>query len=641
MKSVFGDNRIADILQFFCRNPVVMPGILAVKLNVSERTIRNDIKQINSELKDCAVIEGTQGKYALRIYDNEGFHKVCVRLMEVDEFLNSPHNRMDYMFGRLMRSREPLLTDDLAYEMNVSRTTMLNDLKKLRGEIEPYRLSISGKTSKGLVLQGWESDIRNYIIENAYEQLYRQYPLDVEIVDAVNQAFLAHSFEKSVQGAFEKFLTVMLDRFLTGHYIGELSANFYNLTVRPEFAMVEQMLHEIEQVLRIEFPVEEKLFVLLPIVGMRTPTDIQDMHSIELDENIRPLMDQMFRQIRLEMDIKIQSPEFIEEFLYHLMFMVNRLRFHVQLKNPMLDELKEKYPLAWQIAGVAARVVHTVYGLEVTEDERGYLASYFGVFLEESGMKKNRPFQVAVVTGTGRITARLVAAQLKKVLDSSVELTLFADEKVSSEILDVYDIVFTTVKLPCECGRPVIRIHEIFNEQELRHKIEKTRYWNQVDVPILDNNWFVMVGLLDESRFFILDTSESYEEAVTRMASSLADDGQVDEGFLERLHDRERRGTMVFDHAVAIPHTVQYAAERLVLAIGVFSEPIHYHDHEIRVIFLLGLPEQISSDDSLLIRVYDEIISITQDAGLLNKITQADSFQALLRALYRWAGERN
>lgn len=641
MKSVFGDNRIADILQFFCRNPVVMPGILAVKLNVSERTIRNDIKQINRELKDCAVIEGTQGKYALRIYDNEGFHKVCVRLMEVDEFLNSPHNRMDYMFGRLMRSREPLLTDDLAYEMNVSRTTMLNDLKKLRGEIEPYRLSISGKTSKGLVLQGWESDIRNYIIENAYEQLYRQYPLDVEIVDAVNQAFLAHSFEKSVQGAFEKFLTVMLDRFLTGHYIGELSANFYNLTVRPEFAMVEQMLHEIEQVLRIEFPVEEKLFVLLPIVGMRTPTDIQDMHSIELDENIRPLMDQMFRQIRLEMDIKIQSPEFIEEFLYHLMFMVNRLRFHVQLKNPMLDELKEKYPLAWQIAGVAARVVHTVYGLEVTEDERGYLASYFGVFLEESGMKKNRPFQVAVVTGTGRITARLVAAQLKKVLDSSVELTLFADERVSSEILDVYDIVFTTVKLPCECGRPVIRIHEIFNEQELRHKIEKTRYWNQVDVPILDNNWFVMVGLLDESRFFILDTSESYEEAVTRMASSLADDGQVDEGFLERLHDRERRGTMVFDHAVAIPHTVQYAAERLVLAIGVFSEPIHYHDHEIRVIFLLGLPEQISSDDSLLIRVYDEIISITQDAGLLNKITQADSFQALLRALYRWAGERN
>lgn len=641
MKSVFGDNRTADILQFFCRTPVVMLSILASRLDVSERTVRNDIKYLNSELKDCAVIEGTQGRYTLHIYDSERFEEVRARLMEADEFLNSPRNRMDYMFGKLMRSRKPLLTDELAYEMNIGRTTLLNDLKKLREEIKPYHLQILGKTSKGLVLQGWESDIRHYVVENAYEQLYQQYPLDAEIVDAVREAFAANSFEKSVQSSFEQFLTVMLDRFLTGHYLGELSAPFYNLTARPEFGMIDELIRQIGEILRMEFPVEEKLFVLLPIIGMRTPADIQDMHSIVLDESIRLLMEKMFQQIRQEMDIEIESPEFIEEFLYHLMFMINRLRFHVQLRNPMLDELQEKYPLAWQIAGVAARTVHTVYGLEVTEDERGYLASYFGVFLEESGLKKNRPFQVAVVTGTGRITARLVAAQLKKVLDSSVELTLFADEKVTPEILSGYDIIFATVELPCDCGRPVIRIHEIFNEQELRHKIEKTRYWNQLDVPILDNNWFVMVGLLDENRFFRMDQSQSYEDAITLMSESLAAAGQVDGGFLERLCARERQGTMVFDHAVAIPHTVQYAAERLVLAVGVFPVPIRYQDHEIRVIFLLGLPEQISSDDSLLIRIYDEIISITQDTGLLNKITQADSFQALLRVLYRRAGEHD
>ncbi len=208
---------------------------------------------------------------------------------------------------------------------------------------------------------------------------------------------------------------------------------------------------------------------------------------------------------------------------------------------------------------------------------------------------------------------------------------------MTGQILDAYDIIFTTVELPCSCERPVIRIHEIFNEQELRHKIEKTKYWNQVDVPILDNNWFVMVGLLDESRFFVLRQSESYEEAVTRMAQALAANGQVDHGFLQRLHERERKGTMVFDHAVAIPHSVQYVNDRLVLAIGVFHEAIRYHDHEIRVIFLLALPEQISSDDSLQIRVYDEIINITQDTVLLDKLSKAGSFQALLRVLYRQA----
>lgn len=639
MKSVFGDNRIADVLRFFSRTPVVMISMLASKLEVSERTVRNDIKQLNLEMKDCAAIEGSQGKYMLHIYDSEKFRAVCARLMETDEFLNSPRNRMDYIFGKLMRSTEPILTDELAYEMNVGRTTLLNDLKKLRAEIEPHHLMIIGKTSKGLVLQGWESDIRYYVLENAYTPLYQHYPLDEEIKEAVREIFSGSPFEKRVQSAFERYLTVMLDRFLTGHYIGKLSESFYNLTAQSEFAVVERLMEKVTQILHTEFPIEEKLFVLLPIVGMRTPVDIQNMQLIALDENMYLLKDKMFQQIQTEMDIQIESPEFVEEFLYHLMFMVNRLQFHVQLKNPMLDELRGKYPLAWQIARIASKVVYQTYGLTVNEDEQGYLASYFGVFLDEREQKKSRSFCVAVVTGTGRITARLVAAQLKKVLDSSVSITLFTDERITTEILRKYDVVFTTVDIPCCCERPVIRIHEIFNEQELRHKIEKTRYWNQVDVPILDNNWFVMVGLLDESRFFIFRSSETYEEAVSQMVQSLAGNGQIDEGFLERLRSRERRGTMVFDHAVAIPHSVQYAGERLVLAIGVFPEPIQYQEHEIRIIFLLGLPEQISSDDSLLIRVYDEIISITQDGDMLDKITKADCFQTLLRILYRQAGE--
>ncbi len=387
----------------------------------------------------------------------------------------------------------------------------------------------------------------------------------------------------------------------------------------------------------MDFPVEEGLFVLLPIIGMRTPTDIQDVHTIVLDESTRPLMDKILRRIRTQMDITIRSGDFTEEFLYHLMFMINRLRFHVRLKNPVLDELRDKYPLAWRMADTAAQVILEETGLEATEDERGYLASYFGVFLEEYGIEQDKAFRVAVVCGTGRVTARLVAAQLKKVLSSAAELTLFADEKVTQDILSGYDIVLTTVDLACPCDRPVIRIREVFNEQELRHKIEKAKYWDQIDVPVLDNNWFVMASLLDESRFFVLNDAVNYDGAVEEMTKSLTESGQVDDGFILRLREREKKGTMVFDHAVAIPHSVQYAWDKLVLAIGVFPKPLRHNGSEIRVIFMMGLPEQLTEDDSLLIRLYDEIISITQDTELLDKIASADSFQALLRALYRQA----
>lgn len=634
-KQDFGENRAAHIFSLLCAAHSIETSVLASRLNVSERTIRNDLKQINTQLEGCAVIEGEQGCYTLHVYDNGCFQTQYAQILENDSSFNSPRNRLDYLFGRLMRAESPLLTDELAYEMSIGRSTIVSDLKKLRQNLESYRLSILGKTSKGLILQGTESNIRSYILENAYAALYREYPLDAEILEMTAATFGQMPVERGTQGTFEKYLTVMLDRFLTGHPIGELSTAFYRLTVRPEFVLVNALFDQIARFLHVEIPVEERLFTLLPIIGMRTPADVLDMRAIELDEDIRALKDKVFRQIQLELNLQMDSPEFEEEFLYHLMFMVNRLRFHVRLKSAMLTELREKYPLAWRMAGIAARVVQEAYGLEVTEDEHSYLASYFGVFLEENGLKSSRPFRAAVVCGTGRVTARLVAAQLRRVLDSSTELVLFSSDK--AEHLEGFDLIFTTVDLPCRTELPVIFIHEIFNEQELRHKIEKAKYWDQVDVPILDSNWFVMAGLLEKSRFFVLDQESDYGQVLERMAGTLLEQGQVDEGFLERLRGREQIGSTVFDHSVAMPHAVQYAGDRLVLAVGVCPEPIRHEAREIRTVFMLGLPEKTASDDSLLIRVYEEIISITQDREMLEKIGKATNFQALLRALYRQA----
>lgn len=634
MKSLFKDNRTANMLQFFLKTPVITVSTLASKLNVSDRTVRNDIKKLNEELRECAIIEGKQGKYSLRIFNADYFYEKFAQLIETDDFLNSSRNRMDYTFGKLMRSENPLILDELAYEMNIGRTTLVSDIKKLREELEEYRLSIIGKTSKGLMLQGAETDIRKYVLEKNYSQIYDEYPLDSEIVDEISEMFLKYSFEKNVQQSFEKFITLMLDRFLTGHYIGNLSAEYYNLTSRQEFHMVNELIDKIADILQVEFPIEEKLFALLPIVGMRTPADIHQMSEIKLDEKIGVLLDKIFYQIQQEMEISIEVGKFEEEFSYHLMFMLNRLRFGVHLVNPLLDDLKEKYPLAYEMAGVATKVISKEYGMAVNEDERGYLAAYFGVFLTEKDLQRRKKVQIAVVYEVGIVTARLIAAQLKRVVGMSAELTLLADNKVDSHILNQYDIVLTTVKLTVECERPVIQIHEIFDEQEIMQKIEKAKYWDQMEASVLDNNWFVMTGLLDESRFFVLNDIETYEEAKFCMVNQL--EKQLDEGFLERLEEREAKGAMIFEHSVAIPHAVQFASDKILLAIGVSKKPIKYDaNRDIQVIFLLGLPEQISDDDRLLIRMYDEIINITQDKELLEKMKNVNSYHDLLRILVR------
>ena len=56
-----GENRIASLLLAFCRVHTLSAGELAERLEVSERTVRNDIKQLNEDLKGCAAVEKRPG----------------------------------------------------------------------------------------------------------------------------------------------------------------------------------------------------------------------------------------------------------------------------------------------------------------------------------------------------------------------------------------------------------------------------------------------------------------------------------------------------------------------------------------------------------------------------------------------------
>ena len=635
MRNQFTDNRAADILHILGHKSGVTVADIAQKLSVSERTIRNDIRQLNDDLNGSAVVEGNQGRYSLRIFEPDQYKKAFDKICNIDGVFGTPRGRQNYVFGELMRADAPLLTDELAYEMNVGRTTLISDLKKLREEIEPFGLGIVGKTSKGMILHGKELDIRTYVLENCYDALYSDYPLDREIKELIHDELSKKAFEKQVGIQFERYLLLMMDRFLTGHFIGKLTDAYYNLTANGEFFRVNNIIDRIGGILHVDFPVEEKIFTFLPIAGMRTPADLGSVQEMELDETIGPLSEKIMAQIKADLDISIDPKDFAEEFAYHLMFMLNRLRFKIVQPNAILEELKTKFPLAYEMSGIAAKVIERENGLKVTQDERGHLASYFGVFLEENNLGQRRPFSIAVICGTGRVTARLISVQLKKIMDSQVRISTMSDTAATPEILEDYDVVLATVELPFKSPKPVIRIREIFDEKELKQKLEKARYWDRIDIPVLDDNQFIMSSLLDENKVFFFEKGRSYQDALDEMIEILTDEGHIDDGFGERLKEREEKGSMIFDNGVAIPHGIQTANDRMLLAMGIFEEPVRHKGQEVRVIFFMALPEQSDADDMLMIRVYDELLEISRNTAMLDAIGHTQNYPELLRVLYK------
>lgn len=530
-----------------------------------------------------------------------------------------------------MRSAEPVLTDELAYEIHVGRTTLIGDLKVLREELASYHISIEGHTSKGLVLEGGEFDIRVYVLENCFDDIYAEYPLDEEIAEMLEIRLKQLNYEKDIRRLGRKYLILMLDRFLTGHFIGRLPDRYYNLTARREFSMVDRLVNLIADFLHIGLPVEEKIFLMLPLVGMRTPTDFGEAYQIHLDEQTGPLMEKIFDEISARMDIRLNREAFAKELAYHLMFMVNRVRFGIPLSNPLLGDIRRKYPLAYRMAQIAGEIIEKEVGEPVSEDEMGHLASYFGIYLEETGMSLGQDFSVAVVCGSGRVTAKLILVQLKKVLDPSVTIDLFSDERANEVVLNDYDLVLTTLDLPYSLDVPVLRIREIFDEEALAQQIEKIRVSGILEGSIEDSNRLVLEEFLDESRFFRFE-NDYYEAAVSRMATELTKQGLADISFFQRILLREQKGSMVFENGVALPHTIQTASDKLGFAVGLFPQSTVYNGKEVSIIFLMAVPQNMGEDD-LLLKLYDEIIAIANNPARIAGMQKAKSYQAFLLAL--------
>ena len=637
MDKFIKEDRLRSILEYGMDCNLVSAKDLAVQMKVSPRTIRNDIKNLNLAFQNVASFKNENGVYKFCIFDKKKFNWLLEGFYGIKEDFNFTSQRVAYIIEKLMQSEKPCLIDNLAEEMNVSRSTLNLDLKSARNVLSPFNIEIIGKPNIGLELVGEECGIRMFTIENIYDFVYTDYKLDVEIVDIVNTKMQQYGIESVTKDSFLKFLVVMLDRFLNNHPIKHFTNGYMKIIKSPLFNYVKSVVKEVELYLHINIPLEEQVFLAFPIIGMNMPTSMNSLDNVPIDREIYALIEEIFKQLEQELNLSFFFNETPLDFAYHLMFMLNRLQFNYRLKNDFSDEVKQKYPLSYKMACITGRTVEKIYNFKVPEDELGYIASYYGTFLIEHKMKVSRNCKIAVVCSTGRITAKLVAVQLKSVLNCTNNIDLFSDAAAAKEILLNYDMVFSTVKLQFQIEKPVIYINPvnpIINVDEIYQKIEKAKFSDQLNLSSLNNNSALIINLFQSDCFFVLDSNKSYRQNSDMMIENLTEKELLDRDFLYKISERESQSSMVFENGLAFPHMINHAANKPVLALGVFRKPIRENGKSVKVIFVMGVPYKKDIADSLLIRIYEEIIKISQNAKMVDEISKLKSYDELLNYFY-------
>ena len=596
------------------------------RLAVGAKTLANDVQDLNVVLAGAASVRLDKGRYRLWVVDRDRYSQLRAELVDSSQSFNDPMTRVGYTLGRLIRADRPVLTEELAREMSVGRSTAIVDLARLREQAAPYRIEVVGRPHAGLELRANEFALRLFILDQHYETVYAGYPLDDDLATPLDQAVEDFQLATSAAEEARRWFTVLLDRVLTGHGLTDLPAEYERVDELPAHAFGRQVADAAADLIQVPLHPAESVFLALPVAGMHTPHEEGRLIRFPATAEISDLVQLILDEIAAEMDVRIPPTAMLKEFVHHLTFMVNRLRYGVRPPARAAADLRTAYPVAYRMATLASRLIERELNLIMTEDELGFIASYFQVFLEERRTSTTPAYRVAVVAPVGRVAARLVQLQLAKIMAESTQYTLLSRDEAFAEILDTFDLVVTTVNEPLTTSSAVIRIAEVFDRDELLSHINRLRFDRQTGIPLGAGSRSLLASLLDRERFVVLDPSDSYRQNLDALVDRLIFLGLVDGRFRARLLEREQLATMALDPQIAFPHaTLPAGATRMVLAIGVI--PRRSGEEGLRIIVLLGVPEKADYDDTVLVDIYDEIIRLAADPGKVDRIARLTSYE--------------
>lgn len=621
------------------------------EMKVSTRSIRNYLKQLQDEIpSDIAVIDkNPNGDYELKLINQEKFRELLdLNRRQKQKFsqLNNPDERVDYLINRLVAIEDVITIDDLAEEMNVGRTTLVNDLKKVDKKLEEHGLLLKRKTNAGIKVEGDEINLRLIILENickTYEDakimldessLIKKSDLEkLKIKLVENLKANMFSITEALLRNLIRYIAVMLIRLKHDKSIIAVQPQYQIILESEEYKRGKTLKNVIEAFLNIEISDFETIFIVMPLLGRNAPLYHEILRNIIINENITILRKQIFDRVFKFTGLKLEKDkQLIQGLEYHLYYALNRMVLNIKYKNPMLKEIKENYKLPYEIAKIAADVIEEKYKVHVDDDETGYLALHFGTYFEKADRIPRKIENACIVCGTGLGTAILLGIKLKKILGEKIVFNSYSDLDFNKEIADNYDIVFSLVDLELDTSVPIIRIKSIFDEDELKNDIERQLILIDENVAYSKNS--DLEEKLDPRLVFHLDEA-TFMENLEHMLTSLVEENLVSETYKRSVLEREKKAATAFGGYIALPHAVDEDAKEVILSYGVLKKPIQVDGKEVGLIILMVIPSESKNNQDLIVKTYQDIIDLSRDKKKVQKLIKTRNYDEFIEILER------
>lgn len=579
------------------------------ELDISLQTLQKSIQQLNDVLAPNIQIISQDDLLMLEVYDYTELERILSGSLKQESDFNSSSKRIAYLLKRLIESTSPLLIDDLAEEVGVSRSTLNKDLKQVKSLAESYSITISGKPNRGLEVLGSELNLRLLYIHQV-APYFEERTLTEATSSFLETLVQDYKIPKETQELLRKTISIMVERIHTSKVLNCPIPYYKNdLTETP---LAEKLIYHIEMTYKISLSQFEIDFLCFPF-NVRF---IDTLSKPSQSEQVANIFQGIVKKVKETMLVHFDDEELFEEIKSHLGALINRLIFHVQANDIFHGEVQTQYPFAFEMAKIAGEELSAILGSELELSEIGYLALYFEMILrkQNSAVKGSRK-QIAVVCTTGRGTAAMIIQQLRRVLGNDVDITQYSEEDFNVELNQDYFAIFTTVPLKYKDSKsPVIQVNHLFDDQWLQEEWQKANAFHQKNLETVS------------LRFLRLSPQKTYQQYLLNMVAELGKLQMIDKGFIERIIDREKKQSTIFGGGIAFPHTINQGYAKTILMFGKLEEPYQKGDEWIEFIFLVAIPSEIETKmESELLELYDDIFRIAGEPSLKEALRSVET----------------
>lgn len=610
-------NRLISLLQ---SEGVLTIKTASIKLKVSERSIRNYIREANAQ---TPVIQKDRSKIWVCPSSDQSIKSINQKIPQ------NYKERSRYMIKKRIIENEIVDLFELSDLLYVSYSTLKNDIAKMNQEYQQFQIHFRLKNDQ-LYLDGSEKQIRKLIShvladETAshtinLETLINNY--DPKIVQIVTQAVDNMIDHPSILKNDLARMNLILHLVIISQrsQVKEFSPSSIEKKISMDNPRFVSLIHYLQNSFSIRYGEEDLEQIYTLLIG-----NINYDHSRYLiPQRIIEFSNSLIELLESRYHVELNREMNKEMFLRHIYNLLIRAKSRSFIKNPMKDSIRAASPTIYEMAIVASIEFEHYFHFALIEDEIAFLAIHISNWINQANELSNKLNAIMLCPEYINIQDTIMQSITARYSDDLI-ITKVVSSEEEIDHFD-YDLLISTIPIVNAPAIPSVLVSPIMTETnlvKLRYKIEEIK--RRKTSELIRSHFF---EYFNESLFFQtgLKTKDS---VLSFLCDQLIKHEFVNDSFEKSVREREDVCSTAFS-LFAIPHPLLSSATQTKIAVFINPDGIDWNGSVVQVVLLLAINEV---DKRIFMNVYEPLIGLLSDDELTMTLARSNSFQSFTNLL--------